>query len=105
MTPEENSYRRRLATLPKRLVARAQVFEESAGAVLGFEAIAVRLALARGELTVEQVQSPCKVPLYASGAEACAAGLAGVRRPGVRAKRAMARLVGKGIGVDSVGRK
>jgi len=70
-------------------------------AVFGFEAIAVRLAVSRGELTVEQVEAPCKVELYASGAEACAAGLAGVNQPGEKAQRAIARLTAKGIGIES----
>lgn len=69
--------------------------------VFRFDAIAVRLAVAFGALTVEQVKAPCKVPLYGSGAEACAAGLSACRRPGERALRAIRRLNAKGIGVDA----
>lgn len=61
-------------------------------AVHRFDSIAVRLAVARGLVEPEQVEAPCPVPLYGSGAEACAAGLGAVRRPGRRARRAIAKL-------------
>lgn len=61
-------------------------------AVHGFDSIAIRLAVARGVIETEQVEAPCPVPLYGSGAEACAAGLAGVRRPCAKARRAIRRL-------------
>jgi hypothetical protein len=62
-----------------------------------FEAVAVRLACARGLLTAEQVEAPCSVDLYESGRAACAAGLAGVRRPGARAQRAISKLASRGL--------
>lgn len=67
-------------------------------AVFGYDAIAVRVAVSRGQIPPEEVGRPCAVPLYASGAEACAAGLAGVPSPTAPARRAIERLVAKGIG-------
>jgi hypothetical protein len=62
----------------------------------GFESIAVRLACVHGLISAEQVEAPCRVELYATGREACAAGLAGVLRPGVKARRAIDKLVSRG---------
>lgn len=53
------------------------------------ENVGVRMAAA-ARLTVAQ-REPTKIPLYASGAEACAAGMRGVRRPNAAAKS----LIGK----------
>lgn len=57
-----------------------------------FDSVAVRLLVARGVLTVEQVEAPCPVPLYGSGREACKAGMKGVKRPGAPAVRAITKL-------------
>lgn len=59
---------------------------------LKFDSVAVRLLVAFGVLTVEQVEATCPVPLYSSGREACDAGMAGVRRPGAKAVRAIEKL-------------
>lgn len=57
---------------------------------------AVRIAVIRGEIPAEDVDRPVSVPLYASGREACAAGLKGVRRPGKAARVAIAKLAARG---------
>lgn len=54
--------------------------------------MAVRLAVLRGQLAAEDVEAPCTVELYASGREACDAGMAGVRRPSLKARRAIEKL-------------
>jgi hypothetical protein len=41
----------------------------------------------------EQNSRPATIPLYSSGAEACRAGLAGVRRPSIKAEKVIAKLV------------
>lgn len=66
----------------------------------GYDAMAVRLALATGTLTPGDLERAerCGVELYASGTEACAAGLAGVPDPDEDAQAAMRRLVRKGVG-------
>lgn len=48
-----------------------------------------RLAVMTGKIVVEG-ECPCDVPLYDSGAEACRAGIRGVRRPS-KAARAMSK--------------
>lgn len=58
----------------------------------GFGSIAVRLAVLQGVATPEQVEATCTVPLYGSGREAGEAGMAGVRRPGAKARRAIDKL-------------
>lgn len=67
-----------------------------------FDSIAVRFAVIRGVLTIDQVEEECPVPLYATGREACEAGLAGVEEPSSKAQRVMERLVRKGIGKASI---
>lgn len=62
------------------------------------ESVAVRLALARKRITLEQRDAPVLVRLYSSGAEACAAGLEGIKLPSAKAKRLVARLIRKGAG-------
>ncbi len=69
-------------------------------AVFGYDALAVRIAVSRGEIPPQEVERPCAVPLYGSGAEACAAGLAGVKKPSTPARKAIERLVAKGVGED-----
>lgn len=64
----------------------------------GFDSIALRLLCSREVLTVEQIEEPCTVELYGSGAEACAAGLAGVPRPDAKARRAIDKLARKTSG-------
>lgn len=59
---------------------------------------AVRVAVATGQVTVEQVEAPVDVDLYASGAQACEAGLAGVEQPGRQAREAIAKLTARGAG-------
>lgn len=61
----------------------------------GFDSVAVRIAVLLGLLTVEQVEQACPVPVYGSGKAACAAGLRGVRRPGMKALRAIERLAAR----------
>lgn len=65
-------------------------------AVHGFRSIAVRLAEVRGLISVAEVERPCPVPLYASGAEACAAGLKGVRRPSAKARQKINKMAASG---------
>lgn len=59
------------------------------------ESIAVRLALIKGIVTQNQVEAEVRVPLYTTGAEAAAAGLAGVEAPGRAAQRVIRRLIEK----------
>ena len=67
-----------------------------AGCHRGDDLLALRLAVASGGMTVEDAvatidyRSP--VPLFSSGAEACAHGLADVDAPGADAHRAMAKV-------------
>jgi hypothetical protein len=61
-------------------------------ACFGWDIVAVRLAVFRGAIPAEEVEAPCPVPLYNSGAEACKAGMAGVRRPGRKARQLAAKL-------------
>jgi hypothetical protein len=56
------------------------------------ESVAVRLAMLRGTVTPDQVYAEVKEPLYASGAEAAAAGVAGIKTPGREAKKVIKRL-------------
>jgi len=61
-------------------------------------AVAVRLACARGALQASQVQAlPEEPQYYATGAEAAAAGLAGVEYPGDDARKKIAGLVRRGV--------
>jgi hypothetical protein len=62
------------------------------------DSVAVRLAIARGALTVEQRDAPPMVDLYISGTEARDAGLAGVENPSTAARVAIRRLTRKGAG-------
>ncbi len=57
----------------------------------------VRVAQLAGKVTPEQVAADPQVPLYASGAEARDAGLAGVERPSAAARRAMSKLRRTGV--------
>jgi hypothetical protein len=68
--------------------------------VHGFESPAVRLAVATGQVEAGQVEAPVDVPLYGSGAEACAAGLAGVEDPDAQARAAIGKLIARGVGND-----
>lgn len=52
------------------------------------DCIAVRVAVARGEISVEDRDHRTNIPLYRSGNEAANAGMKGIRRPG-RAARTM----------------
>jgi hypothetical protein len=56
------------------------------------DGIAVRLAIARGEVTPAQRDAPVNVELYPSGVAAARAGLAGVDDPSSEAVSAMRRL-------------
>jgi hypothetical protein len=62
------------------------------------DSVAVRVALVRGQVTVEDRDAGTDVRLYPSGAEAAVAGLRAVLRPGSNAVQAIDRLVAKGIG-------
>ena len=61
-------------------------------ACFGWDIVAIRLAVARGTIPAEEVSAQCSVPLYSSGAEACKVGVAGVRRPGRKARQLAAKL-------------
>jgi len=62
------------------------------------DAVAVRLGQAVGSVTPDQVAEPCPVEVYASGTEACEAGLVGIADPSPEALAAMAKLIGRGAG-------
>jgi len=57
------------------------------------DTVAVRLAQARGSLTPAQVRAEVDVDLYATGQEACDAGLADIEDPGDAAMAAQVRLL------------
>jgi hypothetical protein len=59
------------------------------------DSLAVRLLLIQKRVTPADVFRPARVPLYATGAEAAAAGLKDVREPGGMALAAVARLTKK----------
>lgn len=56
------------------------------------ESVAARLATSMGLVTDDERYAPVKEELYASGAEACAAGIAGITRPSAPARRVIDRL-------------
>lgn len=56
------------------------------------DSLAARLAMFKGEVTPDDVYAPPPVPLFASGREAAEHGLRELRRPGVRARRAVAKV-------------
>jgi len=56
------------------------------------EGIAVRLGILQGQYSPEEVFAEVAEPLYSSGKEAAAAGLAGCRRPSAEARRLMRKL-------------
>lgn len=62
------------------------------------DSIAVRIAILKGEVAVEQRDAPVATPLHKSGAAACAAGMRGVRRPGRKARALGDKLLQKGAG-------
>ncbi len=62
------------------------------------DSVSVRLAVLRGEVDVDDPHRSVDVELYGSGTDAAAAGLAGVAEPGVAARKALERLVKRGIG-------
>lgn len=62
------------------------------------ESWAARIAVARGQVTPEELYAEPEVPLYGNGQEAAEAGLAGVELPGQRARAMIERLTRKGIG-------
>lgn len=55
------------------------------------DSVAVRVALMRVNVTYEELKPDRS--LYRSGAEACAAGLAGVEKPGRAAKKAVTKIL------------
>jgi len=57
---------------------------------------AVRISVIQGQIPPEEVDRPVAVALYASGREACAAGLKGCQRPGKKARAAAERLIARG---------
>lgn len=59
------------------------------------DSIAVRLAMMDGRLDPDEVFAEVDVPLYATGQEACDAGLAGVEHPDEPAMDAIDRLIRK----------
>ncbi len=59
------------------------------------QSVAVRLSMMQGVVTPEQVYAEPIVKLYASGREACDAGMAGIDAPGVNAQRAIDKLITK----------
>ena len=56
------------------------------------ESVAARLAVARGEITNEQRYAKVAEPLYKSGNKAADAGMAGIKRPGRKARKVIERL-------------
>jgi Family of unknown function (DUF6283) len=56
------------------------------------DCIAVRIALSRGKISVEDRDHQTDVPLYASGNEAANAGMKGIRRPGRAARSVIGKL-------------
>lgn len=56
------------------------------------DCIAVRLAVVRGQIPPDAPWEPVDVPLYESGAEAAAAGMAGVSNPSEAARNVTRRL-------------
>lgn len=62
------------------------------------ETPAVRLAVAGGQVTVDQVYAAVDDELYETGAEARDAGMAGVLEPGADAEAAIGKLVARRIG-------
>ncbi len=59
------------------------------------DSVPVRVAVMQGWLTPEQRDAEVNVPLFASGAEACKAGLAGVKTPDEAACLAVEKLAKK----------
>lgn len=59
------------------------------------DSIAVRLALMDGRITPEQAYAEVDVALYATGQEACDAGLAGVEHPDAAARKAIDKITRK----------
>lgn len=62
------------------------------------ESVAVRLGMAQGEFTPEQVYAECGVPLHATGDAAADAGQKKLARPPAKASTMIERLVRKGVG-------
>ena len=60
------------------------------------EGIAARLAVMQGQITPEQLYAEVQEPLYASGAEAAAAGIKGIKRPNKKARKIIDRLAKAG---------
>lgn len=59
------------------------------------ESIAVRIAMMDGKVDPDEVYADVDVPLYATGQEACEAGLSGVDSPDEDARQAIDRLIRK----------
>lgn len=62
------------------------------------DCIAVRLALADGRLTEEQVDAPVAVELFATGEEAAEHGMADYYDPGPEARDMQTKLLRRGVG-------
>lgn len=62
------------------------------------ESVAVRVACARGELGITQVPQEPEPEYYASGTEACEAGMADIEEPSVEARKKVASLERRGVG-------
>ena len=60
------------------------------------EGVAARLAVMNGQITPEQMYAEVAEPLYASGAEAAAAGIKGIKRPNKKARKIIDRLAKAG---------
>lgn len=59
------------------------------------DSIAVRLAMMDGKITPEQAYAEVDVDLYATGQEACDAGLAGVEHPDAAAQKVIDKIIRK----------
>ena len=59
--------------------------------------VAVRLFMARGELRYGDVPTEDEPEYYATGTEACEAGLAGIENPSEEARVAITKLVRRGV--------
>lgn len=57
------------------------------------DSIPVRFLLSQGRVSPEDIPEELDPGLYASGAEACAAGLRGVKKPSRKAKKAMDKIL------------
>lgn len=63
--------------------------------VVHADSVAVRLAVCQGIIRREDYGRPCDTPLYKTGNAAANAGIKGIKRPGIKARRAIDKLIAK----------